>query len=50
MYHSSVIEDIQWRPNQLVKGNATQDLMLASLETSMMFQVWQMKDEFASED
>lgn len=47
MYHGSVIEDIQWVPNP----NGQQfSMMLASLETNMQFQIWQMNSEFRSQE
>ena len=47
MYHGSVIEDIQWVPNP--KGEQF-SMMLASLETNMQFQIWQMNQEFRSQE
>ena len=50
MYHSSVIEDLAWRPSHLMPTSDSRDLMLASTETQMRFQVWQMKNDFIGED
>lgn len=41
MYHSSMLEDIQWNPNA---GDL--ELSIASIETQKSFQIWQMKDDF----
>ncbi len=49
MYHSSIIEDIQWIP----KASCTAknfDMCLASLETNMQFQVWQMSQDFTEQE
>lgn len=43
VYHSSIIEDLQWCPNKDNHYN----LAIASLETNMLMQVWQLsKQEF----
>ena len=47
MYHSSVIEDIQWIPKS--KGDKF-NMVLASLETNMQFQIWQMNQEFKTQE
>lgn len=48
--HKSAIEDIAWRPSNILKGDSAKDLLLGSLETQNQFHVYQMKEEFTYTD
>ena len=50
MYHSSSIEDLQWRPQTNSGHHSYFDMAIASLETDQQFQIWQMNQDFAEKE